>query len=173
MSCSTEVSSVQRRVRRQREVLGAIESGVDFEKRIAAIYQKCRTPEQIQFEFDQLQRELDAEIDAGHATRARSCSTTSTRKSSRRSEFRATDYPRTGSTTGSGSSRGICWQPTPDSRHGGYSFMLHTKPFRARAFIPARTGMGKAVEDANAYRIGHPLAQRVLSVARRCRRLPR
>ena len=47
------------------EVLGAVESGVDFEKRIAAIYQKCRTPEQIQFEFDQLQRELDTEITAG------------------------------------------------------------------------------------------------------------
>jgi superfamily II DNA/RNA helicase len=36
------------------EVLGAIESGVDFEKRIVGIYQKCRTPEQIWFEFDQL-----------------------------------------------------------------------------------------------------------------------
>src|SRR6202042_3013667 len=47
------------------EVLGAIESGVDFEKRIAAIYQKCRTPQQIQFEFDQLQRDLDSEIAAG------------------------------------------------------------------------------------------------------------
>ena len=47
------------------EVLGAVESGVDFEKRIAAIYQKCRTPEQIQFEFDQLQRELETEIAAG------------------------------------------------------------------------------------------------------------
>jgi hypothetical protein len=41
------------------EVLGAIESGVDFEKRIASIYQKCRTTEQIQFEFDQLQHELE------------------------------------------------------------------------------------------------------------------
>jgi SNF2 family DNA or RNA helicase len=41
------------------EVLGAVESGVDFEKRIAAIYQKCRSPQQIQFEFDQLQQELD------------------------------------------------------------------------------------------------------------------
>ena len=30
------------------EVLGAIESGVDFEKRIAAIYQRCRKPEEIQ-----------------------------------------------------------------------------------------------------------------------------
>ena len=47
------------------EVLGAVESGVDFEKRIAAIYQQCRTPEQIQFEFDQLQQELEEEIAAG------------------------------------------------------------------------------------------------------------
>ena len=45
------------------EVLGAIESGVDFEKRIVAIYQKCRTPEQISFEFDQLQQDLESEID--------------------------------------------------------------------------------------------------------------
>ncbi len=47
------------------EVLGAVESGVDFEKRIAMIYQKCRTPEQIQFEFDALQHDLEAEIAEG------------------------------------------------------------------------------------------------------------
>ncbi len=46
------------------EVLGAIESGVDFEKRIAAIYQCCRRPEEIQTAFDQLQFELSQEIDA-------------------------------------------------------------------------------------------------------------
>ena len=44
------------------EVLGAIESGVDFEKRIAAIYQRCRKPEEIQSAFDQLQLELSFEI---------------------------------------------------------------------------------------------------------------
>src|ERR1700752_1474751 len=44
------------------EVLGAIESGVDFEKRIAAIYQRCRRPEEIQAAFDQLQLELSLEI---------------------------------------------------------------------------------------------------------------
>ena len=44
------------------EVLGAIESGVDFEKRIAAIYQRCRKPEGIQTAFDQLQLELNFEI---------------------------------------------------------------------------------------------------------------
>ena len=44
------------------EVLGAIESGVDFEKRIADIYQRCRKPEEIQAAFDQLQLELSLEI---------------------------------------------------------------------------------------------------------------
>lgn len=44
------------------EVLGAIESGVDFEKRIAAIYQRCRKHEEIKVAFDQLQLELSLEI---------------------------------------------------------------------------------------------------------------
>jgi len=46
------------------EVLGAIESGVDFEKRIADIYQRCRHPQDIEAAFDALQRELSGEIDA-------------------------------------------------------------------------------------------------------------
>jgi adenine-specific DNA-methyltransferase len=45
------------------EVLGIIESGVDFEKRIAEIYQTCRTVEEIQTSFEALQAELSAEID--------------------------------------------------------------------------------------------------------------
>ena len=44
------------------EVLGALESGVDFEQRINHIYQTCRTPESIQQAFDELQRELDEVI---------------------------------------------------------------------------------------------------------------
>jgi adenine-specific DNA-methyltransferase len=46
------------------EVLGALESGIDFEKRIARIYQQCRTPEQIRLSFDDLQAELSTEIQA-------------------------------------------------------------------------------------------------------------
>lgn len=45
------------------EVLGAIGSGVDFEKRIADIYQSCRHTEEIKTAFDQLQLELGFEID--------------------------------------------------------------------------------------------------------------
>jgi len=44
------------------EVLGTIESGVDFEKRIADIYQTCRTPQEIQASFDALQAELISQI---------------------------------------------------------------------------------------------------------------
>jgi adenine-specific DNA-methyltransferase len=53
------------------EVLGAIESGVDFEKRIADIYQQCRQTDQIKVAFDQLQHELNLEINEAmtHARR--------------------------------------------------------------------------------------------------------
>ncbi len=44
------------------EVLGSIESGVDFEKRILAIYQECRTPEEIDAAFAALQAEMDEQI---------------------------------------------------------------------------------------------------------------
>jgi ERCC4-related helicase len=44
------------------EVLGAVESGVDFERRIAEIYQTCRHPEQIHTAFEQLQLDLAGEI---------------------------------------------------------------------------------------------------------------
>jgi hypothetical protein len=44
------------------EVLGAIESGVDFEKRILAIYQQCRSPEEIDSAFRRLQEEMDEQI---------------------------------------------------------------------------------------------------------------
>ncbi len=47
------------------EVLGSIESGVDFEKHIAEIYQCCRTPEAIQASFDALQASLSQEIEEG------------------------------------------------------------------------------------------------------------
>ena len=44
------------------EVLGSIELGVDFEKRILSIYQECRTPEEIDAAFKALQAEMDEQI---------------------------------------------------------------------------------------------------------------
>ena len=44
------------------EILGAIESNIDIEKRIYNIYQKCRDDEQIQYEFDRLQDDMDEHL---------------------------------------------------------------------------------------------------------------
>ncbi len=46
------------------EILGSIEDGVDFEKKILKIYQTCRTPEQIDTAFNELQQKMEEAIDA-------------------------------------------------------------------------------------------------------------
>jgi ERCC4-related helicase len=44
------------------DVLGSLESGVDFEKMIADIYQSCRTTDEINHAFDRLQAEMEDKI---------------------------------------------------------------------------------------------------------------
>ncbi len=44
------------------EILGAVESGVDIERRIMDVYQTCRTPEAIAQAFDRLQEDLEPQI---------------------------------------------------------------------------------------------------------------
>lgn len=44
------------------EILGSIENDLDFEKRIAEIYNKCRSDAEIQTAFDKVQEELDEQI---------------------------------------------------------------------------------------------------------------
>ena len=50
------------------EVLGVIESGVDIERRIAEAYQTCRTADEIQLAFDEIQHDLDEQIKAALET---------------------------------------------------------------------------------------------------------
>jgi len=44
------------------DVLGSLESGVDFERKVLEIYQQCRTTEEIAQAFAQLQKELEEQI---------------------------------------------------------------------------------------------------------------
>ncbi len=44
------------------DVLGSIETGVDFERRILEIYQGCRSEEEIQVAFERLQADLEEQI---------------------------------------------------------------------------------------------------------------
>jgi ERCC4-related helicase len=147
------------------EVLGAIESGVDFEKRIAAIYQKCRTPQQIQFEFDQLQHELETEIDAGQRD--------AREKLLDNFDQEVVEKVRIESRDVLDRFNEHLWRLTEhvlrDYAHfddTGYSFMLHKNPFPSEKIHPGPYRMGKGVEDANTYRVGHPLAQRILELAK-------
>lgn len=147
------------------EVLGAVESGVDFEKRIAAIYQQCRTPEQIQFEFDQLQRELETEIAAGQRDAREKLLDNFDQEVVEKVRIESHDILNRFNAQ--------LWQLTrhllADYAHfdeHGYSFRLHTNPCPSEPIHPGPYRMGKGVEDANTYRVGHPLAQRVLAWGR-------
>lgn len=44
------------------DVLGRVENGIDFEKRIQQIYDTCRQPEEIELAFSSLQKELEDNI---------------------------------------------------------------------------------------------------------------
>lgn len=143
------------------EVLGAMESGVDFEKRIAAIYQKCRTQEQIQFEFDQLQHELETEIGEKQQDAREKLLNNFDQEVVEKVRIQSRDYL--------DRFEERLWKLTrhllaPYARfeERGYSFMLERNPFPGETIHPGPYRMGKGVEDANTYRVGHPLAQRVL-----------
>jgi superfamily II DNA or RNA helicase len=145
------------------EVLGALESGVDFEKRIAEIYQKCRSAEQIEFEFDQLQKDLDEQIVAGQRD--------AREKLLDNFDQEVIERVRIQSDKVLDRFNERLWNLTryvlADAANfddDGYSFTLHRNPFSGEAIHPGPYRMGKGVEDANVYRVGHPLAQRVLAL---------
>jgi superfamily II DNA or RNA helicase len=146
------------------EVLGTIGSGVDFEKRIAGIYQQCRTPQQIEFEFDQLQDELEEQITVGQRD--------AREKLLDNFDQEVVEKVRIESIDVLDRFNDKLWQLTrhaltdcADFKEADHSFVLHTNPFVGETIHPGPYRMGKAVEDANTYRSGHPLAQRVLQRA--------
>jgi hypothetical protein len=141
---------------------------VDFEKRIVAIYQKCRTPEQISFEFDQLQQDLESEIDDKRKEAREQLLNNFDQEVVEKVRVSSGDYL--------DRFQEWLWQVTrfylgPYARFdsGGYSFVLERNPFEGERIHPGPYRLGKRVEDANTYRIGHPLAERILA---RCKILP-
>lgn len=155
------------------EVIGAVESGVDFEKRIVSIYQLCRTTEQIEFQFDQLQQELEAQI-----AQARN---DASEQLLNNFDQEVIERVRISSGQSLGRFQDLLWKLTvfylaPYARFdsSGHSFFLERDPFptdgnSATPINPGPYRMGKNVEDVNTYRVGHPLAQEVL---RNCCALP-
>jgi ERCC4-related helicase len=153
------------------EVLGSIESGVDFEKRIADIYQNCRTPDQIEFNFNTLQRDLEVRIDERmHQTRQKLLENfdEAVQEKLRLGKLQTEETL--------GRYEQWLWQITrfflsdyANFEDGKNAFILTRNPFPEENIHPGPYRSGKNVEDANLYRVGHPLAQRIIS---RCMELP-
>lgn len=146
------------------EVLGSIESGVDFEKRIAAIYQTCRTEEEINVAFDSLQKEMDESIQSSlQDTRQKLLENFDTevheklKMNLRESQAHLDIYERWLWDT----TRFFLGSNASFADHE-YSFMLKNNPFPDENIDAGPYKIGKNIEDAHVYRPAHPLAQRIL-----------
>lgn len=149
------------------EVLGSIESGVDFEKRIVEIYQNCRTPEEIQASFDQLQAELSEQIDDNiRITRQRLLEhfDEEVHEKLKVNLRDSQEYLNKHET--------LLWDLTKYALDGyadfdidKHSFLLRNNPFPELKVPVGPYEIGRKVERSHIYRPGHPLARRIITDA--------
>ncbi len=152
------------------EVLGAIESGVDFERRIAEIYQTCRQPDAIHQAFQQLQADMAGEIsdamlkarqsllenfdeDVQERLRLRNQDAKATLNKLERLLMRFTSASLNGYAQFNADETGFVLNATP-------AFLKDVALDYGRYELPRRT------EEAHIYRLGHPLAQALLQHAK-------
>ncbi len=147
------------------EVLGAIEGGIDFEQRIVAIYQHCRTPDAIELEFQQLRNELDSQIsNAMQRTRQQLLENFDAevhdklRVNLKESQQYLDRYSN------------LLWeltrfglQPFAQFQSDTHRFKLHSNPQPEQFIETGDYQLGKHIEGAHTYRLGHPLAQHVVN----------
>jgi len=146
------------------EVLGSIENGIDFEKRIAKIYQDCRTVDQIEVAFNILQSELEGQIsNAMQQTRQQLLENfdeevhEKLKINLKESREYLSKY------------ENLLWSITKFYLHDkgvfsddDYCFTLNQNPFPETHIHLGSYRIGKHIDDANIYRIGHPLAERII-----------
>jgi ERCC4-related helicase len=153
------------------EILGTIESGVDFEKRIIEIYQSCRTETEIQAAFDALQNELNESIkerlDFTHQQLLENFDQEVLEKIKTQSEHRLdafenkfwefSRYALEGLAENfddQNHSFKLVHSPQPQITTGNYRFLSHRLPH------------DRHPKDAQMYRIGHPLARHLLDLTK-------
>jgi len=145
------------------EILGSIESGVDFEKRIVEIYQNCRTANEIQESFDLLQAELEEQInDRMRHTRQQLLENVDQevieklRFSHEKSRVCLNRYENWLWCL-------TCHALAGHAEFGEFSFTLKTSPYVGLDVPLGRYHMKNAPGRSMIYRLGHPLAQRILT----------
>lgn len=162
------------------EVLGSIGNGVDFEKRIATIYQQCRTTEEIQAAFDELQDELRGNIsEKVQETRKVLLENfdEEVREKLRNNLLESTEYLNRFEER--------LWATTKFYLNGAaqfndstYTFTLKENPFPQEAIhkgpyiiLKPKQGQRKSdidvPDDTNIYRVGHKLAKQILNACKK------
>ena len=147
------------------EILGNIESGIDFQKRIADIYQKCRSIEEINNSFEELNQIIQPQIDTEI-------------KKTRQSlleNFDAEVHDKLKITLDE-SKRFISkyenwlWEITKyslDKRavfcEENKTFELIEEPENLKDILKGTYKLGKPNENYFVYRMGHPLAEHIIS----------
>ena len=147
------------------DVLGNIENGVDLERRIARIYSACRTDNEITQAFDALQSELDVEITETIDTARKSLLTNFDEEVAQKLKFRKTEAE-----ASLDKYQQWLWSITQyalsdqaEFESDSYSFTLKHNPFSEEMKYLGPYRIGKNIEDAHIYRIGHPLAENVIA----------
>jgi hypothetical protein len=157
--------------------LGAVESGVDFEKRIVKIYQECRTTEAIQMAFDFLQKEMEPEIEQGiDLTRKKLLENfdEEVHEKLKINLQQSSEYL--------GKFESWLWQltkyylqPFATFNDTENSFFLKKNPFATEDIYKGPYKLGKKnigekhkfstsiLESENLYRVGHPLAKKIIA----------
>lgn len=150
------------------EVLGTINSGVDFEKRIASIYQNCRTKSEIDKSFDSLQKELEEQIDSRiKSTQEKLLENFDADvidKLKVRLDEASTHVSKYEQWLWKITQLGLNQVATFNNKD--LTFYLGYNPFKTRLNETIPTGeytLHKNREDIHRYRIGHPIAQHLIS----------
>lgn len=156
------------------EVLGAVESGVDFERRIAEIYQTCRQPAAIHTAFEQLQLDMAGEISDAMLKARKSLLENFDEDVQERLRLRSQDAK-----ASLGKLERLLMRFTSGALNGHAeftddetSFVLKATPsflanMAGQADLDAgRYELPRRSEDAHIYRLGHPLAQALLQHAK-------
>ena len=146
------------------EVLGSIENGIDFEKRIARIYQDCRTLDQIETAFNILQSELEGQISNALQQTRQQLLENFDEEVHEKLKINLQESREYLSIYES-----LLWRMTQFylREHASFSpnehcFTLIDNPFPEIKINHGPYRIGKNIDDANVYRIGHPLAQLII-----------
>lgn len=149
------------------EVLGSIGSGVDFERRIADIYQNCRNPEEIKRSFEQLQLQLSGEISEAMVKTRQVLLENFDEEVQDKLRIRAEDS----SSTRNRYERLLLDLTRAEldgyAHFDGDSFELHRLPAGCATGIAlGRYELPRRAGESHLYRLGHPLAAWVIDQAK-------